>query len=80
MNFVLEILSLPFFKSFMPTNSSPSKSKVQYFYPFKTSYDATHKASEMFVFFAKQCNQNKTFEKPRMYKALFVVTYEALNE
>ena len=39
--------------------------KAQYFYSFKASYEASYEASQMFCF-TMQCNQNKTFEEPRM--------------
>ena len=42
--------------------------RAQYFYSFKALYDALYdascEASQMFCF-TTQCNQNKTFEKPR---------------
>ena len=54
--------------------------RVQYFYSFKASYDASYEASQMFCF-TTQCNQNKTFEKPctRCCTSLWKTRYTGLN-
>ena len=52
---------LTYFFKFLPSNFL---TYAQYFYSFKALCDASYKASQMFSF-TTQCNQNKTFEKPK---------------